>query len=208
MKTNSARLRHAALVVCACVIHMHTAAASDLTISGAPATGATVGLVYDFHPQATAVGSQPVHFEIANAPSWATFVPFDGELTGTPGATDSGIYPDITISLTDGTSQVSLPPFSIVVYMDGGTLTEQLTWLPPSYNSDGSALTDLAGYNIYEGPSADALAPIATADASASQYVLSGLPPGTHYFAITAVNVSSVESDLSPIVNDAPPPIG
>ena len=201
MNRRLAGLRRAAVEAFACSICMQAAWAGDLTIGGSAPTAVKIGELYQFLPQATAVGPLPAHFEIANAPPWATFATFDGSLTGIPPSADAGLYCGIAISITDGVSLVSLPTFSIVVYNDDGS-QEQLSWAPPTQNDDGSPLTDLAGYNIYEGPSPDALTPFATADAFASVMTFSGLPPGTHYFAITTVNASSVESDMSGIVND------
>ena len=44
----------------------------------------------------------------------------------------------------------SLPAFSITVTQVGlGSMS--LSWTPPTQNTDGSALTDLAGYKLYYG---------------------------------------------------------
>lgn len=200
MNLSFTRLQLAA--VCALVCATCTALADDLTIAGAPPTSVKSDDLYDFHPQATAVGSLPAHFEIQNAPPWASFEAFDGRLSGAPSAADAGIYPGITISITDGQSRAALPTFSIVVAPPDGTQSTLLSWVPPTENEDGSPLTDLAGYYVYEGPTADALVPIAVTDAAASYYMLSNLPVGTHYFAVTALNASALESLMSPIVSD------
>jgi hypothetical protein len=53
----------------------------------------------------------------------------------------------------------------------------------PTQNTDGSPLTNLAGYRIYYGTDAAALAYSATIDTTdATSYVVSGLDSGTWYF--------------------------
>ena len=177
-----------------------TAFAGDLTISEAPPTSVKVGTVYEFSPNATCVGAIVPHFEIENAPPWASFQAFAGRLSGSPSAADVGVYPGITISITDGQSRASLPAFSIFVSPADGSRI--LAWLPPTQNEDGSPLTDLAGYYIYEGPTADALVPVAVADPAASHFVLGDSGANMHYFAITALNTNALESPLSAIISD------
>ena len=81
-----------------------------------------------------------------------------------------------------------------------GTGSATLSWTAPSENSDGSAITDLAGYRIYHGTSANALVDqIQVNNPGVTVYVVEGLPRGTNYFAITAYNSSGAESDRSPI---------
>jgi len=74
-----------------------------------------------------------------------------------------------------------------------------LTWTPPTQNTDDSALTDLASYNIYFGSSPGgpySNTDIVT-DANANTHIVSGLPVGAWYFVATAVNSLGIESDLS-----------
>ena len=72
-----------------------------------------------------------------------------------------------------------------------------LAWDVPTQNTDGSALTDLTGYTLYWGTQSrqypDSL-PIG--DPATTETVLE-LPPGTYYFAITALNAAGVESSYS-----------
>ncbi len=85
------------------------------TISGTPATTATVGTAYSFRP----VGSDPdgntLLYSVQNKPSWATFSTTTGQLAGTPTTADVGASARITISVTDSIATVSLPSFAIQV---------------------------------------------------------------------------------------------
>jgi fibronectin type 3 domain-containing protein len=73
----------------------------------------------------------------------------------------------------------------------------QLSWDAPTTNADGTPLTDLAGYIIYYGQSSGQYG--ASIDAGLSTAVaVSGLEVGqTYYFAATAYDTSSNESDFS-----------
>ena len=82
----------------------------------------------------------------------------------------------------------------------GGSMagTALLSWTAPTTNSDGSALTDLKGYHIYYGSSADLLTvQIDVNSASTTSYTVTNLTPGTWYFAVTAFNSAGLESNLS-----------
>lgn len=73
-----------------------------------------------------------------------------------------------------------------------------LTWNPPTQNTDGSSLTDLAGYRVFWRCGSGAGYPNSLTIPSVSSYVLSGLPDvGTCYFALAARNEAGVESALS-----------
>lgn len=76
-----------------------------------------------------------------------------------------------------------------------GENSATLRWTAPTQNTDGSALTDLAGYRIYYGTSATALnQTISVTNAAALQRVVQPLVPGTWFFAMTAINARDVES--------------
>lgn len=78
-----------------------------------------------------------------------------------------------------------------------------LNWTPPTENTDGSVLTDLSGYKIYFGSSADLLTQsITISNTGLTEYVIENLTANsTYYFTITAVNSLSVESDYSSIIS-------
>ena len=73
-----------------------------------------------------------------------------------------------------------------------------LNWQPPIEISDGSALVDLAGYNIYVGTSSNSYDyRIEIDNPGLSTYVVEDLEPDTYYFAATSFNASGVESAFS-----------
>ena len=75
-----------------------------------------------------------------------------------------------------------------------------LSWQPPTENTDGSVLTNLAGYKIYYGTEAGNYTEIITIDnPGIAEYIVDNLPPGnTYYFVITAFNAEGIESEFSP----------
>lgn len=167
------------------------------TISGTPATSVTVGGTYRFQPTAADPNGDTVAFSITNRPGWATFSTTSGLLTGQPTLGNVGTYSNITIRVSDSTTTVSLPAFAInVVQPSSGSAT--LNWTQVMQNTDGTALTNLAGYRIRYGTAANALnQQIQIANASVSSYVITGLTSGTYYFAVRAYNSAGVESPLS-----------
>lgn len=81
-----------------------------------------------------------------------------------------------------------------------------LVWDAPRTNADGSApLTDLAGYTLYYGSSADALNESVDAG-TLTQYDLE-LPFGTYFVGVTAYDIWRNESSISNVitVEIAPP---
>jgi len=70
-----------------------------------------------------------------------------------------------------------------------------LTWTAPTQNTDGSALTNLAGFKVYRGASSPATTldkTINSPTTTSAQYV--GLPIGQNCFAVGAFNAQGVES--------------
>jgi hypothetical protein len=199
MNSHLARLRAAAVCAAACAVS--PAIANDLQISGSPQIFVTAGASYAFQPQGISVGPLPTHFTIQNSPAWAIFNPFTGSLTGNPGTTDAGTYLGVTISISDGQSSVALPSFSISVQVPGAPVTPVLSWQAPTQNDDGSQLTDLAGYYVYQGSTPQSMVPIAVMGAYSSNLALSALGPGTYYFAVTALNLAGEQSTMSAVVS-------
>lgn len=80
--------------------------------------------------------------------------------------------------------------------------TADVSWSPPTTNTDGSALTDLAGYRIYYGNSPSALTQsVDIQNVSTTDHVFSGLQQGTWYFAVEAYTNSGLDSSLSQVVS-------
>jgi len=88
----------------------------------------------------------------------------------------------------------------------GGTFTA-MSWNAPTKNTDGSLLTDLAGYKVYYGTSSGhytgSIKVIGKNSTSISAATLtSSVPaPGTYYIVVTAYDTSGIESDYSNEVN-------
>jgi hypothetical protein len=167
------------------------------TISGTPARSVNVGSAYSFRPTASDADGNTLTYSIANRPSWAAFNTSTGLLSGTPGATAVGSYGNIVISVSDGRATTSLAAFSIsVVDVSNGGAT--LSWTPPTQNTDGTSLTNLAGYRIAYGTSSTALTQtIQVSNPGLSSYTISNLSPGTYYFAVRAYTSSGTESGNS-----------
>jgi hypothetical protein len=77
-----------------------------------------------------------------------------------------------------------------------------LSWEAPTANTNGSALTDLAGYRIYYGSNPSKLdQSVQIKTVGMLTYVLDNLTAGTWYFAIMAVTSAGTESALSNVVS-------
>jgi hypothetical protein len=75
-----------------------------------------------------------------------------------------------------------------------------LSWNPPTENSNGTSLTNLAGYTLHYGTTPqDYTGSIEITDPTQTSYVLSNsnFPAGTYYFAISAYNQQQVSSSFS-----------
>jgi hypothetical protein len=183
--------------------------APTAAISGTPATSAVVGQSYSFTPTASDSDGGTLHFSIANAPSWATFNASTGQLSGSPKDTSVGTTSNIVITVADGTATASLPAFSINVASTppvtspatpSVTSSATVTWTAPTENTNGTALTDLAGYTIYYGTSASSMTQtIQVKSATATSYVITGLTSGTWYFAVASYTSGGTESALSAV---------
>ncbi|MDH4276064.1 MAG: putative Ig domain-containing protein, partial [Gammaproteobacteria bacterium] len=105
---------------------------------GTPTTAVAENSPYSFVPSVTDPDTNDVQvFSIENKPSWATFDTNSGTLTGTPSFTSAGNYPDIKISVSDGTDSVSLGLFSITVTNMNGVPT--ISGVPPRSVAQGQS---------------------------------------------------------------------
>lgn len=164
------------------------------TISGSPLTSAKVNEAYTFQPTASDPDGDQLTFTIANKPAWAAFDSATGRLSGTPSSSSSGTFADIRISVSDGKATSSLGAFSIKV---AGTQlgSATLSWQPPTSNTDGSPLTNLAGYVIRYGTSLGQLSTeVRINNPGLTTYMVSELTPATWYFQVSAYNTAGVES--------------
>lgn len=169
------------------------------SISGAPTSAVNVGGNYSFQPSATDSNGDTLTFTITNKPSWATFNASTGTLSGTPASGDANDYSGIVITVSDGKASVSLPAFSISVDAVGnGRAT--VSWVAPTQNTDGSTLTNLAGYRVLYGTnSANLNRTVRVDNPSVSTYLIENLAAGTWFFALKAISTTGHESEASAI---------
>ncbi|HKR34103.1 MAG TPA: putative Ig domain-containing protein [Steroidobacteraceae bacterium] len=168
------------------------------TISGTPPKSVVAGSLYSFTPTAKDANSDTLTFSISNKPAWATFSTTTGKLSGTPSSAQTGTYSNIIIKVSDGKATTALPAFAIVVSSTSTDGSATLSWTPPTQNTDGSSLTNLAGYRIYYGTSAGALnRTIQVANPGVSRYVVENLAAATWYFSVRAYTSGGVESNAS-----------
>jgi hypothetical protein len=167
------------------------------TIAGTPLTAVVQGAQYAFTPTAADADNDTLTFNIANRPTWAAFDPATGRLSGTPSAQHVGTTNGIVISVSDGTATASLPAFALAVQAVAlGSAT--LSWTPPTQNTDGSALTNLAGYKVYWGTQQGTYPNSVTLNSPGiTSYVVESLGPGTYFFVATALSSTGAESSFS-----------
>ena len=182
-----------------------TTASGTLTlqISGTPAKTAEVGQFYSFTPTVVASAGSTLTYAVANKPAWAQFSAATGALSGTPSAGSAVTDANIVVSVSNGAQSAALSAFNITVQPAGTAAagTASLTWIRPTQNTNGSPLTNLAGYVIRYGTSSTALNnTISIASASATSVEITNLSPGNWDFAVSAINTDNVESQFSSIV--------
>jgi hypothetical protein len=165
-------------------------------LSGTAPTSVTAGSAYSFRPTGSDPEGRALTWSITNRPSWASFNTTTGALTGTPTAAQVGTYSGIAISASDGTNRTSLPSFNVAVNAAGSSNgSATLSWTPPTSNTNGTTLSNLAGYRIYYGTSSSNLSrSIQVANAGVTRYVVPDLSAGTWYFAVRAYSSTGGES--------------
>jgi hypothetical protein len=142
-------------------------------------------------------------YEVSNKPAWAQFSAATGTLSGTPSTGSAATDANIVVSVSSGAQSASLPAFSITVEPAAATTAgaASLSWSVPTTNTNGSPLTNLAGFVIRYGTSSTALEKqISIASPSATGAEVSNLSPGNWYFQVAAVNTANVEGQFSAVV--------
>lgn len=77
-----------------------------------------------------------------------------------------------------------------------------LSWQAPLTNTDGTALTDLAGFDIHYGTDSSSLINrIRISTVGIETYVVDNLPAGTYYFTVSAYTTAGRESSPSQMVS-------
>lgn len=170
-------------------------------ISGTTVSSVKANDTFSFKPAVNDADGDALSFQIQNKPVWATFNTVTGQLSGKPSADNTGTFANIVISVSDGVATATLPAFSISVTKNAVN-TATLSWTAPSQNTDGTAISDLAGYTIVYGTSQNALDQSVRIDnATASTWSMENFPSGTYYFAVKAFTASGIESSLSGVVS-------
>ena len=170
---------------------------SPPSISGSPRKAVKIGDTYSFTPTVVETDGDALTFFLGNQPRWANFNTKTGKLSGKPGLGDVGTYTNIQVAVSDGSSAVYLPSFSVNVTQSGSS-SATVSWTPPTQNTDGSPLTNLAAYKLYYGVrEGDYTNQIRINNPGISTYVVDNLTPDTYYFVSTSINSSGVESDFS-----------
>lgn len=176
--------------------------ASELTISGTPVTSVPAGLLYSFVPTVTGGSGGTLTFSTTNTPSWASFSPATGAISGTADVADIGMTSSpIVISVSDGTESTSLSEFTLTV-LGSASGSATLSWTAPTQNADGTTLMpgDLTGINVYYSTTSGAYGNTSTvSNPSVDTNVVSNLSPGTWFFWVTAFNEFGNESEPSNI---------
>jgi hypothetical protein len=171
-----------------------TAANRVPTINRVSDEYARVGETYSFQPLAGDADGDPLMFTATNLPPWASIDPRNGQISGTPGPADQGVYESITIVVADATHRVETAAFSITVVGDPGTGVATLRWEAPPSKMDGSPLDDLAGYRILYGRTPDDLdSSVLINDPATTSYEFTTLSKGLWYFTVVAVNSGGLE---------------
>lgn len=107
--------------------------------------------------------------------------------------------------LKSGSGTETLPPiptsqpvaYALVCSVKGESQA-LITWTPPTRNTDGTSLTNLAGYRVHWGQSAGVLNEVAqVANPAATSHIVTGLAPGDWFFALRAYTTQGAESMLS-----------
>lgn len=172
-------------------------------ISGTPSTSAIVGTPYSFTPTASDPEGHALTYLITNRPAWASFSAATGKLSGTPAATQVGTYSNIVIAVSDGTTTVSQPAFSIAVKSSGtvepanraptisgapvrsATVGQPYSFRPTVYDADGDTLR----FSIANRP--------AWASFDSSNGTLYGTPGATGTFGNIIITVSDGAASAS-----------
>ena len=175
-----------------------TGANSAPTIQGSPSTSVTAGQAYSFQPTASDPDGDALTFSVSNLPNWATFNASTGKISGTPSAADVATYSNIRVTVSDGKGGSAPTGMFAITVTDLGTGSATLSWTPPTQNDDGSALTNLAGYEVrYGKDQANLDRSVQLTNPSLNTYVVDSLTSGTWFFAVRAINSDGNGSVMS-----------
>jgi len=146
--------------------------------------------------------STTLNWSTANATSCTASGDWSGSKATAGSKTTSTLFNDSQFILTctgPGGTVNDMLNVAVVLNQNGTAL---LSWTPPTLNTDGSVLTDLAGYKIRYGISSGSYSEtIITNNPGLSSYLVEDLASSTWYFMMTSFNSSGVESENSIEIN-------
>jgi len=174
--TNPAGLTHARLghfLLCSLALFGLAACGADDAGSSTAATSSTASL----SPQVGMIDRQP----------------------NSQASSASGVQAPPTAAVNPTTGPQPQPGIPPVKVADGSAT---LDWTPPTENSDGSVLTNLAGYTVYYGTAPDKLTQsVKLTNPGLTAYTVSNLSSGTWYFSVSSYSASGVESTRTGVVS-------
>ena len=172
------------------------------TLTGTPATTATVGQAYTFAPVGDDANDDALTYSITNKPSWLTFTPATGAVSGTPATANIGSTGAIVITVSDGQATAQLqftltvqaapttPPVNRAPTITGTpsasvTAGNSYSFTPVGSDADGNTLT----YSIQNQP--------AWATFSATTGRLSGRPTSANVGTSARITITVTDGTAS-----------
>jgi Putative Ig domain len=179
-----------------------TGANSAPTIQGSPSTSIAAGQAYSFQPTASDPDGDSLTFTVSGLPAWAAFNTSTGKISGTPTGADVATYSNIRVTVSDGKGGSASTGMFAITVTDIGTGSVTLSWTPPTQNDDGSALTDLTGYEVRYGTNqANLDRSVQVTNPSVNTFVVDSLTAGTWFFAVRSINSSGNGSVMSNVAS-------
>ncbi len=124
-----------------------------------------------------------------------TQVVWSSSNTGAATIDTEGLATAVAAGSTTGTATSgSISGSTTITVTITGSAT--LAWAAPKTNTDGTPLTDLAGYKVYYGTSSKNYTSV-TNIGNATTYTVNNLPSGIYYFAVTSYDNTGIESSYS-----------
>jgi hypothetical protein len=141
----------------------------------------TAGTITFTAQTTTGVGSVTPALSWSTTPA-ATGCTASGDWTGAKPSSGALTLPAITKSATYNLSCA------------WGKSTVTASWSPPTQNTDGSSLTDLAGFKLYWAGTGGSFSQ-SVPGAGVTTITVTPVPAGLYSFTVTALNANGVESD-------------
>jgi hypothetical protein len=151
-------------------------------------------------------GSTTLTWSSTNASACTASGDWSGNKNTSGSQTINALTVDSQFTLTCGGTGGNVNQTIDVAVVLSSTGTALLSWTPPTQNSDGSTLTDLAGYRIrYGTASGDYSDVVEINNPGITSHLIENLPSAEYYFVMVAFNGSGIEStysaEVSKVVN-------